>query len=52
VAGGNWKVNEKDDIHSGVSPIDTLWIELLLGELYGLYCCACDIGNNFLYGKN
>jgi hypothetical protein len=19
--------------------------------LYGLYCCACDIGNAFLYGK-
>jgi hypothetical protein len=23
----------------------------LLGELYGLSCCACDIGNAFLYGK-
>jgi hypothetical protein len=22
-----------------------------LGELYGLSCCACDIGNAFLYGK-
>jgi hypothetical protein len=24
---------------------------LFLGELYGLSCCACDIGNAFLYGK-
>ena len=24
---------------------------VFLGELYGLSCCACDIGNAFLYGK-
>jgi hypothetical protein len=23
----------------------------LLGELYGLSCCTCDIGNAFLYEK-
>jgi hypothetical protein len=26
-------------------------IGFFLGELYGLSCCACDIGNAFLYGK-
>jgi hypothetical protein len=25
------------------------WV--FLGELYGLSCCACGIGNAFLYGK-
>jgi hypothetical protein len=24
---------------------------IFFGELYGLSCCACDIGNAFLYGK-
>jgi hypothetical protein len=31
--------------------MDTARIGLLIGELYGLSCCACDIGNDFLYGK-
>jgi hypothetical protein len=26
-------------------------IGFFLGELYGLSCCACDIGNAFLYTK-
>jgi hypothetical protein len=51
VAGGNWTVNNKDDIYSGVVCMDTVRIEFFLGELYGLSCCACDIGNAFLYGK-
>jgi hypothetical protein len=51
VAGGNWTVNEKEDIYSGVVRIDTVKIGYFLGELYGLSCCACDIGNSFLYGK-
>jgi hypothetical protein len=51
VAGGNWTVNDKDDIYSGVVRIDTVRIGFFLGKLYGLSCCACDIGNAFLYGK-
>ena len=31
--------------------MDTVRIGLFFGELYGLSCCACDIGNAFLYGK-
>jgi hypothetical protein len=31
--------------------MDTIRIEFYLGELYGLSCCAWDIGNAFLYGK-
>jgi hypothetical protein len=31
--------------------MDTVRIGFFLGELYGLSCCACDIGNSFLYGK-
>jgi hypothetical protein len=29
----------------------TIKIGFFLGKLYGLSCCACDIGNAFLYGK-
>jgi hypothetical protein len=31
--------------------MNTVRIGVFLGELYGLSCCACDIGNAFLYGK-
>jgi hypothetical protein len=31
--------------------MDTVRIGFFLGELYGLSCCACDIGKAFLYGK-
>jgi hypothetical protein len=31
--------------------MDTVRIQFFLGEVYGLSCCACDIGNAFLYGK-
>jgi hypothetical protein len=31
--------------------MDTVRIGFCLGELSGLSCCACDIGNAFLYGK-
>jgi hypothetical protein len=31
--------------------MDTARIGLFLRELYGLSCCACDIGNAFLCGK-
>jgi hypothetical protein len=51
VAGGNWIVNDKEDIYSGVIRMDTVRIGFFLGELYGLSCCACDIGNAFLNGK-
>jgi hypothetical protein len=51
VAGGSWTVNDKEDIYSRVFRMDTLRICFLLGELYGLSCCACDIVNAFLYGK-
>jgi hypothetical protein len=44
VAGGNWTLNDKDDIDSGVVRMDTVRIGFFLGELYGLSCCACDIG--------
>jgi hypothetical protein len=52
VAGGNWTVNDKEDIYSGVVRMNTVRIGFFLGELYGLSCCACDIGKVFLYGKN
>jgi hypothetical protein len=51
VASGNWTINEKEDIYSGVVRMDTVRIGFFLGELYGHSCCACDIGNEFLYGK-
>jgi hypothetical protein len=31
--------------------MDTVRIGLFLRQLYELSCCACDIGNAFLYGK-
>jgi hypothetical protein len=31
--------------------MDTVRIRFFLGELYVLSCCACGIGNAFLYGK-
>jgi hypothetical protein len=49
IGGGNWTVNDKEDIYSGVVRMDTLRIGLFLGELYRLSCCACDIGIDFLY---
>jgi hypothetical protein len=51
VAGGNWTVNDKEDIHSGVVHMNTVRIVFFLGDLYGHSCCACDIVNDFLYGK-
>jgi hypothetical protein len=51
VSGGNWTVNDKEDIYSGVILMHTVRIRFCLEELYGLSCCACDIGNAFLYGK-
>jgi hypothetical protein len=51
VAGGNWTVNDKEDIYSEVVRMDTVRIGFFLGELYGLSCCACGIGCTFLYGK-
>jgi hypothetical protein len=33
--------------YSGVVQMDTDRTECFLGELYGLSCCACDIGNSF-----
>jgi hypothetical protein len=32
--------------------MDSVRIGFFLGELYGLSCFACDIGNTFSYGKN
>jgi Reverse transcriptase (RNA-dependent DNA polymerase) len=51
VAGGNWTVDDKEDIYAGVIRMDTERTGFFLGESYGLSCCACDIGNAFLYGK-
>jgi hypothetical protein len=51
VAGSIWTLNDKEDIYSGVVCMDTVRIGFFLGELYGLSCSACDIGNSFLYGK-
>jgi hypothetical protein len=50
-AGGNWTVNDKEDIYSGIVRIDTVRIFFSLGKLYGLSCCACDIRNALLHGK-
>jgi hypothetical protein len=51
VAGSDWTVNDKKDICSGFVRMDNVRIGFFLGELYGLSCCVCDIGNAFLYGK-
>jgi hypothetical protein len=51
VACGNWIFNEKEDIYSGVMRMDTIRIGFFLADFYGISCCACDIGNSFLYGK-
>jgi hypothetical protein len=51
VVGGDWTVNDKEGIYSGVVRMDTVRIGFLLGELYELSCCACDIGNAFLFEK-
>jgi Reverse transcriptase (RNA-dependent DNA polymerase) len=51
VAGGNWTENEKEDIYSGIVRMDTVRIGFFFRDLYGLSCCACEIGNAFLYGK-
>jgi hypothetical protein len=48
VSDGNWTVNDKEDIYSGVVRMDTVRIGFFLGELYGHSCCACDIENAFL----
>jgi hypothetical protein len=41
VAGGNWNVNDTEDIYSEVVKMDTVRIGFFLGELYGFSCCAC-----------
>jgi hypothetical protein len=51
VTGGNWTVNDKEDIHSGVVCMDTVRIGIFLGEPHELSCCACDIGNASVYGQ-
>jgi hypothetical protein len=51
VAGGNWTINDKEDIYSGVVRMDTVRIGFFLGQLYGLSCYACDIGYAFSYEK-
>ena len=51
IAGGNWTFNDTEDIYSGVERMDTIRIGFFLGELCGLSCCACDIGNTSVYGK-
>jgi hypothetical protein len=51
VAGGNWTFSLKEDIYSVVVHMDTVRIVFFLGELYGLSCCACAIGDEFLCGK-
>jgi hypothetical protein len=51
VSGGNWTANDKEDIYSGFVCMDYVRIGFFLGKLYGLSCCACDIGYAFLYGK-
>jgi hypothetical protein len=51
VADGNWTLNDKEHIYSGVVRVDTVRFGFFLVELYGLSCCVCDIGNAFLYGK-
>jgi hypothetical protein len=52
VAGGNWTVNDKEDIYPRVVRMDTIRIGFFLGELYGLSCCACGIGNAFLNSRS
>jgi hypothetical protein len=51
VVGGNWTVNDNEDLFSGVVCMDTVRTGFFLGELYELPRCACDIGNAILYGK-
>jgi hypothetical protein len=40
ITGGNWTVNKKEDIYSGVVSMNTVGIRFFLGDLYGLLCCA------------
>jgi hypothetical protein len=47
VAGGNWAVNDKEDIYLGVVRMDAVRIGFFLGELYELSYCAFEIGNDF-----
>jgi hypothetical protein len=49
VEGGSWTLNDKEDIYSRVVCMDTVRNRFFLGELYRLSCCACDIGNAYLY---
>jgi hypothetical protein len=51
VAGDNRTVNDKEHIYPGDVCMDTVRIGFFLGELYGLSCCAFDIGNASLYWK-
>jgi hypothetical protein len=51
VVGDNWAFNGKLDIYSRVERMGTIRIGFFVGEPYGLSCCACDIGSEFLYGK-
>jgi hypothetical protein len=51
VSRGDWTVNDKKYIHSGVLRMDTVRIGFFLGELYGLSRYAYDIGNAFLKRK-
>jgi hypothetical protein len=37
VAGGNWTVNDKEEIYSGVVRMYTVRIGFFLGELYDLH---------------
>jgi hypothetical protein len=48
VAGGNWKIYDKENINSGNFRMDTVRIRFFLGERYRLSCCACDIRHAFL----
>jgi hypothetical protein len=38
VSGGDWTVNDKEDIYSRVVRMDTVRIGFFLGGLYGLSC--------------
>jgi hypothetical protein len=48
VLGGNWTVNETQDIYSAGVCMDTVRIKVFIGELCGLSGCSCVIVKAFL----
>jgi hypothetical protein len=51
VAGGNWTIAPKEDVHSGVIGMDSVCLAFSLATMHDLDVCAADVGKTFLHGK-